>query len=127
MSDELLNRVKNHILPLLTGYAIRFYRWTDEDLQGAGQVVLFRMAGTAGPSDHQIQYPDVSVQMICNPDQVRAGDAVMLSVLRFLRSEAGFTSGTVENFEPLSQSGPSYLENGRARFEMVIRCLVEDH
>lgn len=127
MSYELLNRVKDHILPLLTGYTIRFYRWTDEDLQGAGQVVLFRMTGTAGPSDHQIQYPDVSVQMICNPDQVRAGDAVMLSVLRFLRSEAGFTSEPVENFEPLGLTGPSYLENGRARFEMVIRCLVEDH
>lgn len=128
MSDELLNRVKGHILPLLTGYQVRFYRWTDEDLQGTGQVVLFRMAGTSGQSDHQIQYPDVSVQMVCNPDQVRAGDAVMLSVLRFLRSEAGFTSDDVENFEPLGPiRGPSYLENGRARFELVIRCLVEDH
>lgn len=127
MSDELLNHVKDHIDHLLTGYAIRFYRWTDQDLQGTGQVVLFRMAGTSGPSDHQIQYPDVSVQMICNPDQVRAGDAVMLSVLRFLRSDAGFTSDDVENFEPLDMRGPSYLENGRARFELVVRCLVEDH
>jgi len=127
MSDVLLQRVHAHIAPLLTGYAIRFYRWTDEDLQGAGQVVLFRMAGTAGPSDYQIQYPDVSVQMVCNADAVRVGDAVMLSVLRFLRSDAGFTSETVEGFEPLAMSGPAYLQNGRARFELVVRCLVEDH
>lgn len=127
MSDVLLNRVKDHIAALLTGYTIRFYRWTDADLQGGGDVVLFRMAGTAGVSDHQIQYPDVSVQMICAPDRVRAGDAVMLSVLRFLRSDAGFTSDDVENFEPLRLTGPAYLENGRARFELVVRCLVEDH
>lgn len=127
MSDVLLNRVKDHIAALLTGYTIRFYRWTDADLQGGGDVILFRMAGTAGASDHQIQYPDVSVQMICAPDRVRDGDAVMLSVLRFLRSDAGFTSGDVEGFEPLSMTGPAYLENGRARFELVVRCLVEDH
>lgn len=127
MSDVLLNRVKDHIAALLTGYTIRFYRWTDADLQGGGDVVLFRMAGTAGASDYQIQYPDVSVQMICAPDRVRNGDAVMLSVLRFLRSDAGFTSADVENFEPLSMTGPAYLENGRARFELVVRCLVEDH
>lgn len=127
MSDVLLNRVKDHIAALLTGYTIRFYRWTDADLQGGGDVVLFRMAGTAGASDYQIQYPDVSVQMICAPDRVRDGDAVMLSVLRFLRSDAGFTSGDVEGFEPLSMTGPAYLENGRARFELVVRCLVEDH
>ena len=127
MSDILLNRVKDHIAALLTGYTIRFYRWTDADLQGGGDVVLFRMAGTGGASDYQIQYPDVSVQMICAPDRVRDGDAVMLSVLRFLRSDAGFTSGDVEGFEPLSMTGPAYLENGRARFELVVRCLVEDH
>mgnify|MGYP001244658100 CR=1 FL=1 len=127
MSNELLQRVSSHISHLLTGYTLRYFRWTDSDLRGSGQVVLFRMAGTSGPSDHQIQYPDVSVQMICNPDSVVAGDAVMLSVLRFLRSEAGFTSATIENFEPLRLTGPAYLENGRARFELVIRCLVEDH
>lgn len=127
MSHELLLNVRNHIGHLLTGYQIRFYRWTDEDLKGAGRVVLFRMAGSAGPSDHQIQYPDVSVQMLCAPDQVMAGNAVMLSVLRFLRSDAGFTSENIEGFEPLSMTGPSYLENGRARFELAVRCLVEDH
>ena len=58
---------------------------------------------------------------------MRDADATMLAIVRYLRSEAGFTGATVENFEPLSQTGPAYLQNGRARFELVVRCMVEDH
>lgn len=127
MSAELLQRVSAHIEHLIFGYSIRYYRWSDEDLNGTGQIALFRMAGTGGPSDYQIQYPDVSIQLLCNANAVAHGNDVMLSVLRFLRSDAGFTSETVEGFEPFAISGPAYLQNGRARFELVVRCLVEDH
>lgn len=127
MSATLLARVKGHIAHLLTGYAIRYFRWHDADLTGAGGVVLFRMAGSGGASDHLLQSKDVSVQLICDPGAVQAGDAVMLSVVRFLRSEDGFTGADAVGYEPLATSGPVYLENGRARFELVIRCLVEDH
>ena len=127
MSVVLLTRVKNHINHLLTGYAIRYFRWHDADLTGAGGVVLFRMSGSGGASDYLLQSRDVSVQLICNPDAVQAGDAVMLSVVRFLRSEGGFTGADAVGYEPIATSGPAYLENGRARFELVIRCLVEDH
>ena len=127
MSVELMTRVKDHIAHLLTGYQIRYFRWTDADLNGAGNVVLFRMAGSGGTSSHLLQSKDVSVQMICAPEAVQAGDAVMLSVVRYLRSEDGFTGADAVGYEPLATSGPSYLENGRARFELVIRCLVEDH
>lgn len=127
MSVELLQRVKAHIEPLLTGYQIRYFRWTDADLLNKGQVVLFRMAGTGGSSDHLVQYPDVSVQVLCDEDKVAQGSALVLSIMRYLRSEEGFSSGPVENYEPLQNTGPSYLNNGRARFELVIRCMVEDH
>lgn len=127
MSDVLLQRVSGHVSALITGYSVRYYRWTDADLNGKGSVVLFRMSGTSGAADHLVQYPDVSIQIICDPEKVRDADATMLAIVRYLRSEAGFTSATVENFEPLSQTGPAYLQNGRARFELVVRCMVEDH
>ena len=127
MSDVLLQRVSGHVSALITGYSVRYYRWTDADLNGKGGVVLFRMSGTGGAADYHVQYPDVSIQIICDPDKVRDADATMLSIVRFLRSVEGFTSTAVENFEPLSQTGPAYLQNGRARFELVVRCMVEDH
>lgn len=127
MSVVLLSRLKDHIVHLLTGCQIRYFRWHDADLNGAGNVVLFRMAGSGGASDHLLQSRDVSMQLICAPDAVQAGDALMLSVVRFLRSEDGFTGLDAVGYEPLATSGPAYLENGRARFELVIRCLVEDH
>lgn len=127
MSDVLLQRVSGHVSALITGYSVRYYRWTDADLNGQGGVVLFRMSGTGGAADYHVQYPDVSIQIICDPDKVRDADATMLSIVRFLRSVEGFTSTAVENFEPLSQTGPAYLQNGRARFELVVRCMVEDH
>ena len=127
MIDVLLERVSAHIASLITGFSVRYYHWSDADLNGQGGVVLLRMSGTGGASDHLVQYRDVSIQIICDPDKVRDADATMLSIVRFLRSVDGFTSATVENFEPLSQTGPAYLQNGRARFELVVRCMVEDH
>ena len=127
MSDVLLERVSAHIASLITGFSVRYYHWSDADLNGQGGVVLLRMSGTGGAADYHVQYPDVSIQIICDPEKVRDADATMLAIVRYLRSEAGFTSATVENFEPLSQTGPAYLQNGRARFELVVRCMVEDH
>ena len=127
MSDVLLQRVSGHIAALIASFSVRYYLWSDADLNGQGGVVLFRMSGTGGAADYHVQYPDVSIQIICDPDKVRDADATMLAIVRYLRSEAGFTSATVENFEPLSQTGPAYLQNGRARFELVVRCMVEDH
>lgn len=127
MSAELLQQVRAHVGHLIEGYQVRYFQWTDYDLVGSGQVILFRMAGTSGPSDHQIQYPDVSIQLVCDSDKVLEGDAVMLEIVRFLRSDLGFTSEYVEGYEPMKVTGPSRLENGRMRFELVLRCLVENH
>jgi len=129
MSSTLLNRVKNHIIDdgnLLSGYTVKYYRWSDADLNGDGNVALFRMSGTNGPSAHVIQWPDVSLFLLANPASVQQADADMLDVLQYLRAEYADTD--VFNMVPVgTYTGPMYLDNGRAMFEMVIRCGVQDH
>lgn len=128
MSITLLERLRDHIdaANLLDGYQVKFYRWSDQDLNGTGQLILFRMAGTGGPSAHVIQSNDVSIQMLCDPDQVRAGDNRMLAILRYLRND--FETNGVFNIWPVSgYSGPNYLENNRATFQLVVRCMTVDH
>jgi hypothetical protein len=111
---------------LLSGYAVRYYRWTDADLNGSGNVVLFRMTGTAGLVQTPAQTLDVSVFLLANPSAVKAADDAMLAVLQYLR--ANYTATGLFNVFPLnSYTGPEYLENNRAMFEMVVRCGVEDH
>lgn len=129
MSDQLLIRAKEHIVDaggLLGGYSLRYYRWTDQDLSGSANVALFHSPGTSGPTDSVVQFPDISLLLLVGPAAVRQGDADMLAVLQYLRSS--YKSASAFLFTPLGKfSGPSYLENGRAVFEMVIRCGVEDH
>lgn len=128
MSDVLLQRVSGHLddANLLDGYAVRYYRWSDVDLNGETDCILFRMAGTAGRSDSAAQAPHVSIQMLCNPDTVTDGDAAMLAILQHFRTSYSATG--VANFFPIGPIlGPSYLQNNRARFELTVSCLVEDH
>ena len=134
MSSSLLRRVREHIggAGLLEGYRVRYYRWSDDDLRETGNVILFRMKGTSGPSAHVIQQPDVSLQMLCNPDQVESGDRRMLQILQFLRENfaiEGGMNGDAFNLFPTSggYAGPAYLETNRACFELIIRCMVTDH
>ena len=142
MSASLLQRISGHLAAgplnadnpeegnLLTGYAVRYYRWSDEDLNKSGQVILFRMKGTSGPGAHVIQRPDVSIQMLCDPQEVKAGDDRMLQILQYLRDNFTVTgeNGDVFNLWPTSPyAGPFYLQNNRANFELIVRCMVTDH
>lgn len=128
MSATLMERLEQHLQAdnLLDGYSVRFYRWSDQDLRGSGQVILFRMPGTSGDSAHVIQRPDVSIQILCDPSQVKNGDDRMLAILRYIR--ANFQTNGVVNMWPIGPyTGPVYLENNRAMFELVVRCVTEDH
>lgn len=147
MSDDLLRNVSRHLSDggVLDGYSIRYYKWTDEDLNGAGNVALFKMNGTFGQSDSVAQMPDVRLSIITNPDGVRDGDAAMLSILRYVRANytiagewedadlwddlASWQDVAVFNIHPPlgGFTGPTYLSNGRAMFDLVLRCGVEDH
>lgn len=142
MSISLLESLRGHLNPtggrnLLDGYAVRFYRWSDTDLK-QGQIILFRMKGTHGPSAHVIQRPDVSIQMLCDPMQVRAGDCRMLEILQYLRANFEIEveqqdddlkpATNVFNLLPIgTYCGPTYLQNNRANFEMVVRTMVVNH
>jgi hypothetical protein len=129
VSTSLLLSTKQHIIDvggLLGAYSVKYYRWSDANLKGGGSVALFRMTGTSGATDHQQQQPDVSLFLMAAPALVTQADADMLAVLQYLRAD--FSSANVFAFHPLQgYTGPNYLENGRATFEMVIRCGVEDH
>lgn len=129
MSHELLVKLRSH-LGLTTIHPVRYYNWTDIDLNGGGNVFLLRSQGTGGENDEVLQYLDVSLQLLCPPDAVLAGDATMLSLLRFLRTDAGASNPALglAGVVPMGPIvGPAKLQNDRARFEMVIRVMVEDH
>lgn len=132
MSVELLQRFREHLDAgnLLTGYTVKYYRWSDQDLQGAGQVARFRMPGTEGNGAHVIQRPDMELTLMCNPDQVNATDKRMLQILQYLRANfsSDTASGVIVNLWPFNgYSGPVFLENNRAQFSMVVRAVTEDH
>ena len=132
MSISLLERMRAHLDTgsLLDDYQVKFYRWSDQDLKGDGQVIMFRMPGTAGDGAHVIQRPDIEINMLCDPGAVKAGDERMLQILQYLRAnfEATTAFGSIFNIWPVGvYRGPTYLENNRALFRLVVRCMTEDH
>ncbi len=132
MSAQLLQRLRAHLdeANLLNGYEVRYYRWSDQDLNGNGQVIVFRMPGTSGDNAHVTQSLDVDIRMLCDPAQVLDGDSRMLQILRHLRGdfEADTTFGRIFNAVPQgSYDGPRYLQNNRAMFSLTVRCMVTDH
>lgn len=128
MSVTLLQHMRDHLdaANLLDGYTVNFYRFSDQDLNGDGDVIVFRMTGTEGTGAHVIQRPDISIQMLCNPARVVDGDNRMLQILRYIR--ANFTATDIFNMWPIGvYTGPTYLQNNRARFELVVRCMTENY
>ena len=129
MSVELLQRFQQHLAAgnLLTGYDVKWYRWSDQDLNGRGQLILFRMPGTSGTGAHVIQRPDVELTILCDPEQIVAGDNRMLAILRYLRDNFS-DGGQLVNMWPVGPyAGPIYLENNRAMFRLVVRVVTVDY
>jgi len=130
MSANLLQRVAGHITTtggLLSGYDVMYYRWRDDALNGTGKVALFRMTGTGGTSSNrQRQLQDVSLFLMSNADDAQQTDNDLLGVVQHLRSE--YNAPSVFNMAPLvPYTGPTFLLNGRALFELIIRAGTEDH
>ncbi len=128
MSGILLDRIEAHLdeAALLNGYTIRHYRWSDEDLNGQGEVILFRMAGSEGASDHVAQEPDVTIQLLCSPGRIRQGDERMRRIIQRFRVDP--IGDGVVHMEPVSAiSGPITMDNGRQLFDFTLRATVEDH
>lgn len=127
MSLVILEKVRDHInaAALLTGYAAKYFRWTDADVQGTTPFILFRRPGSGGDSNILLQQTDVLIQLVGTPTTVVAGDARMQSILRLFR---GSTSQTgVVRFDPIGPvRGPLYLENGRPVWELLVRVMTEN-
>jgi len=121
MSRQLLLRAKQHIVDdggLLASYTVKYYRWSDKDLNGSASIALFRMTGTGGPANHEAQQQDVSLFLLATPRLVTQADNNMLSVLQYLR--ANFSATSVYAFHPLQ----GYVRNGysmRSRRPLIRR------
>lgn len=127
MSLQLLKRVSAHLenAGLLVGYKIRYFDWSDKDLSGAADFVLFRMAG-AGPRDSVIQRPSVMIVLVCGPQSIEQGNDASKAI--FDKLADGTATAGVLKFEPLGiVGGPYRLNNDRRAFDMTVRCFVEDY
>ena len=126
MSLTLLNRVRGLLDDnnLLDGYAVRYFRWTDADIAGTTPFVLFRQSGS-GESNELLQNTLVSVVLVATPTTVVTSDALMQTLLRWVRV-SGSDTGSIR-FDPAGTVvGPSYLENGRPVFSLDVRVFTED-
>jgi hypothetical protein len=118
----LLEAVRDHLTAapsVLTGYVIRFFRWTDADLNGTQKVVLFRRGGT-GEGDYTLDVSDVLIRLIVPPEQAKAGEAKAREIeQRFYAAPEG---GSIVHVQPLGAIiGPVYLQNDRAMFDLNVR------
>lgn len=128
MSIVLAERLRDHLVldSLTDGYTVKFYRWSDSDLQGSGQVMLFRVPGSAGLSDAVAQMKDVTISILADQDQVRDAGIRMLAIERYLR--ANYSGVGFFNCWPIANhSGPFYTNNNRARFDLTVRMQIIDH
>jgi hypothetical protein len=122
MSDPLA-QLSAHVADLITGYAVRFHRWTDADQNGAGKLVLFRLSST-GDSDFLVSRRDVLIRMLCNPAQVEAGRVVMQRIQARIFTE--YKGQGAFHFQPMGEVlGPMYLQNDRAMFDLNVRVMSD--
>lgn len=127
MSLTLLQRVHAHLdaANLLTGYSVRYFRWTDADIAGNTPFIMFRQSGS-GSSDILLQDTQVSVVLVGLPTTVVDADARAQQILRYVRGSTVQTDDAIR-FDPVGTvRGPTYLENGRPVFEIVVRVYTED-
>jgi hypothetical protein len=128
MSLSLLQSVIGFLqdASLLDGLAVRYYRWTDADLNGNGNFIVVRMSGTSGIRNATVQSPDVRLLLVFPAASVTTGSQIADAIFAKF-SDATAPYGVLK-FEPLSTvSGPYYLDNGRGVFEIIVRCFVQDH
>lgn len=127
MSASLLTALSGYLtgLNLLAGYTPKYYRWSDEDLAGGSQIILFRVSGS-GTNDNLLQQIDVMLVMVANENAQQTGNERMRQICQALRGE-GAPSGMAK-VNPLgSVMGPYPMDHGRVAFELTVRCFVSNH
>lgn len=127
MSLPVLQRVAAHIAEfasLSNGIAVRYFRWTDADINGKTPFIMIRQSGD-GPSDILLQQIEVTITLVQNLDAVVTGDAAMAQMARLFRLESVQT-GAIRFDTVGGVRGPMYLENGRPAWQLVVRVFTED-
>lgn len=126
MSATLLENVQAFVeaAGYHTGYAKKYFRWTDADVTNSTPFILYRHPGSTGESNQLMQQLDVLIQLVATPTTVKTADTLMNNILKLFR---GTTTPTgVVRADPMGGvSGPFYLENGRPVFELIVRCITE--
>lgn len=127
MSVNILDRVEQKVSDesLLTGYTVRKFRWTDEDVQGDTPIILFRVVGSGG-SDEFSQSNDVRVMLLeADESKVVQGSNRIWAIMKAFR-DSDYVTG-VTRFDPVSTvSGPLYLDNGRPMWYFDVRVYTVD-
>ena len=125
MADEVeIVRQNLNDAGLLAGYTLRLWEWTDEDLNGAGDVIRIGFTGSGGGSDFIVSQPDVSIQMLAGAGSFVAGRARMAEIRDHFY--ANFEGNGAFLLLPVGEIvGPSMLSNGRRRFELLVRVMTD--
>lgn len=109
---------------LITGYKVKYFKWTDKDGKGKQPLCVLRTSGS-GASTSNMQMVDTSVQLIGLPTTIKSTDDKMEAILARVRAQKSVTG--VVKFEALGTvMGPRFLENGRPVFDLNIRAYCED-
>jgi len=104
---------------LLDGYQVRFNRWSDADLEGAGNFVLFRVAGP-GVSNRIQQRHDIDLYMVAEPESYVATQNTIEAVASYLRA-AVIPPNAVRYSVPSNPTGPFEMTNGRQVFQLAVQ------
>ncbi len=127
MSYQLLKSVETALRDagIIAGYTAKFYRWTDADVKGAADFIVFRMSGTSGQRDQFMQQPDVRILVVGAATKIKETNEAADAIYAFFAGTD--TALGVTKLEPIATvAGPYFMDNGRCVFEVNVRCFVPD-
>lgn len=123
-----IERLRNHLDAgsLLTGYVVKYDRWSDADLASEDKFVVFRLAGTGGDSAFDIQQPDIRVILVGLPQDALALRTTAWDCIKYLRDNYADAEAWLYDVIGFPQ-GPMEMEDGRQVWELTVRVGVEDY
>lgn len=122
MSVPVMQSLRQYLADaaLLDGYQVRFNRWSDADLEGAGNFVLFRVAGP-GVSNRIQQRHDIDLYMVAEPASYVTTQNAIQAVAEHLR-QAVQPPDVVRYSVPSNPAGPFEMTNGRQVFQLAVQA-----
>lgn len=119
MSVAILQNLRSWLdtAGLLAGYEVKYNRWTDADVGGGADFVMFRFAGP-GTANRIVQRYDIDLFVVAGPTYVPAQDRIN-EIAKYLNS-IGQPPGVVRYSIPGNPTGPFQLENGRQVFQLAV-------